>query len=73
MFSFSKQKALTGDLRKVGCDMCQVCNDTGIVHKNMGFGIEIDKCPNCDTQENSIEELLERLEEVKRQLKVKGA
>lgn len=53
--------------------MCQVCYGRGIIYKNKGFGIEIDKCPNCDTQENSIEELLERLEEVKRQLKVKGA
>lgn len=53
--------------------MCQVCNDTGIVHKNMGFGIEIDKCPVCDAKDNSFAEFQKRLEEVKRKLQVKGA
>lgn len=51
--------------------MCQVCNDTGIIYKNMGFGIEIDKCPACDKQDNSFEEFQKRLKEVKRKLQVK--
>lgn len=53
--------------------MCQVCYGRGIIYKNMGFGIEIDKCPACDVQDNSFAEFQKRLEEVKRKLQVKGA
>lgn len=41
--------------------MCIKCNGRGVIHEVMTWGVEFTPC-SCESQEESIEEVLERWE-----------
>lgn len=45
--------------------MCQTCSGNGLLYKNEGIGISVERCPDCHIDYDPCAELRERIERFK--------